>query len=116
MDFEYCDVTVCPERNVDVEVIQLSKGPDGRYTIEVKYKNLTAEKVDMAYFLVRHDPDLLVENDAGITPVGSQGEFTVSFVVGHNKHDVTVDLHIFGGIYEPVELRGSKEQIVRLEF
>lgn len=116
LHFDFCDITLFPERNILTEVTTVTKLTNGSYQISVRYTNLTSVTATCAYFLVLHDLDLITKDDYGFKRVKGGQSFTIDYLVSHHKGNVQVDLPIFGGLYLPEYLRGSSQKSVLLEF
>jgi hypothetical protein len=116
LNFNFCDITLFPERNISIEILDVVKSPDNSYTILVQYTNLTSVNATCAYFLVLHDQGLITPNDYGFRRVNPDESFVINFKVSHKRRNVTVDLPIFGGLYLPKNLRGSSQKSVSLDF
>lgn len=116
IDFNFCDISLFPEQNIETEILQVDKVDAKSYKISVKYTNKTSVKATCAYFLVLHDNDLITKDDYGFKKVKAGESFTIDYIVSHKLENITVDLPIFGGLYLPKELRGSSQKNVKLEF
>lgn len=116
LGFKYCKITVYPKRNIGVEVLSSNRGADNTYSLQVRYTNTSPQRAKCAYFLVLHDDDLLTKDDYGFEWADAGASFTRTFQVGHRRSGMAVEIPICGGLYQPVELRGSAETTVTLQF
>lgn len=116
INFNFCDISLFPERNISTEIVNVIKMDSGTYKVSVRYTNLTSVKATCAYFLVIHDQSLITKDDYGFRKVKPGASFTIDYVISHKLKNVRVDLPIFGGLYLPKELRGSSQKNVLLEF
>lgn len=116
INFNFCDISLFPERNIETEILNVIKTDNKIYKISVKYTNLTSVKATCAYFLVLHDKDLITKDDYGFKKIKSGESFIIDYIVSHKLENIKVDLPIFGGLYLPKHLRGSSQKNVQLEF
>lgn len=116
LNFNFCDITLFPERNISVEVVAMTKSTANSYLISVLYTNLTSVTAICAFFLVIHDTDLITPDDYGLKSVGANDSFLIVYKVSHKRINIQVDLSIFGGLYLPEYLRGSCQTNVLLDF
>ena len=114
--FNYCDISLYPEKNIDVQLASLEKIDERTFRLSIKYTNLTSQRVTCAYFLVLHDNKLITKNDYGFKKVKKNESFIIDYLVSHEQTGITVELPVYGGVYLPKELRGSKQIIVQLQF
>jgi hypothetical protein len=116
INFNFCDISLFPERNIETEILNVTKTDVKTYKVSVRYTNLTSVKATCAYFLVLHDKDLITKDDYGFKKVKPRESFIIDYIVSHKLDNITVDLPIFGGLYLPKHLRGSSQKIVQLTF
>ena len=115
LDFDFCEVTAFPKRNVSISVEHIEySGLVAKIT--VRLANLTAEKVRATFFVVDHSKALTPDGDAVFFDLSAGSsrvhEFTVASTVG--DHDEVLPL--FAGIYKPERLQGSAETELALSY
>ena len=115
-NIELCEVTVFPERNIAVDVVDTQRLEPGVARVSVSITNRVADKVRATYFVVDHEPDVAPEGDGAFFDMAPMASIVTSFVVRSTARNKTFDLPLFAGIYKPAEVRGSASMIVRVSF
>lgn len=115
LDFDYCSVTVFPERNVDVEIIDISIS-ELIAKVRIRITNQTNSTIRSTFFIVDHEMGISVKDDGVFFSISPQSSVDQSFEVHAISRGNSYSLPLFTGIYKPDELRGSKSTTLSISF
>lgn len=105
--FRQCEVTVYPDRNVQLDIVSQSKLNEDQYKVAVRITNPTQVLATFAYFNVIHFAAINVNHDYGFLKLSPGETATIEFEISSSVPDRTVTIPFFAGLYKPDRLRGA---------
>ncbi|RLT91654.1 MULTISPECIES: hypothetical protein [unclassified Ketobacter] len=114
--FNQCDVTVFPERNVELKLMDKLVRPDGGYSVSVEITNITNVEATFAYFSVIHYAGITVDNDYGFALLKSGQSKIITYSLSSSVNNRTIDIPFFVALYKPTKLNGSRSLDLNFEF
>ncbi|TQV85931.1 hypothetical protein [Aliikangiella coralliicola] len=114
--FNQCDVTVFPEQNVGLELIEKKRIGENTYEIVVEIRNITDTAATFAYFTVIHYAGIKVSNDYGFALLEPGATTQIKYQISSEYPERTVDIPFFAALYKPQKLNGSASIDIQMSF